>query len=219
MLLSSKSKRVAILQEPEERKLNAGLLKELTGGDVIKCRTLYSKKYHIFKPQFKMIVVSNHLPEVDSYDGGVWRRVKNIYFPSRFVENPDPKNKYEFKIDGELSKKMDKWPQAFMYILLEYFELYNTEGLKEPKEVIEKVQEYKKQYDTINIWADDAIEKTDIEDDIIKHSEAYRKYKEYVNNNLNLPSKGRPEFIKIMTKIYNKYNNNSWNYIKWKDNY
>ena len=65
MLLSSKAKRVVILQEPEERKLNGGLLKELTGGDVIKCRNLYSKKYHIFKPQFKMIIISNHLPEVN----------------------------------------------------------------------------------------------------------------------------------------------------------
>ena len=36
---------------------------------------------------------------------------------------------------------------------------------------------------------------------------------------INKDEQFRPEFIKIMTKIYNKYNNNSWNYIKWKDNY
>lgn len=220
MLLSSKAKRVVILQEPEERKLNGGLLKELTGGDVIKCRNLYSKKYHIFKPQFKMIIISNHLPEVNCDDGGVWRRIKNIYFPSRFVENPNPKNKYEFKIDNKLSKKMEKWPQAFMYILLENFKLYDTEGLKEPKEVIEKINEYKKQYDTISIWADDFIEQTDNEDDSINYSDAFRVYKEYVHNNLNQPNKSRPEFIKSMTKKYGKSNNDyikkTWSYIKWK---
>ena len=89
-LVSTKSKRIVVLQEPEETKLNAGMLKEWTGGDSITGRGLYEKKPISFKPQFKLFIVSNHLPQLPADDGGIWRRVKNIKFISTFTDNPDP---------------------------------------------------------------------------------------------------------------------------------
>jgi phage/plasmid-associated DNA primase len=43
-----------VLQEPESERLNVGVMKELSGGDII-CRALYSDPIE-FRPQFSMVM-------------------------------------------------------------------------------------------------------------------------------------------------------------------
>ena len=69
-LISTKSKKITVIQEPEENKLNAGMLEEWTGGDTI-TEGSYMKKMITFKPQFTLFIVSNHLPELPADDGGM----------------------------------------------------------------------------------------------------------------------------------------------------
>ena len=58
-LAVTKGKRFAILQEPSEgSSINAGLMKELTGGDTISCRGLYQEQMQ-FKPQFNLVLTCN----------------------------------------------------------------------------------------------------------------------------------------------------------------
>ncbi len=82
----TKGRRFAVMQEPSEQdKINIGFMKELSGNDRILCRALYKEPYE-FKPQFKMILTCNELPEVPSDDGGTWRRIRVIEFLSKFCE-------------------------------------------------------------------------------------------------------------------------------------
>ena len=80
-------------------------MKELTGGDTIEARGLF-KELIEFKPQFKLVLTCNDLPEMPSDDEGTWRRVRAVEFPSKFTEHPDPNIPYQFPIDTELITKV-----------------------------------------------------------------------------------------------------------------
>lgn len=216
-LISTKSKRITVIQEPEENKLNAGMLKEWTGGDTITGRGLYEKKMITFKPQFTLVIVSNHLPELPADDGGIWRRVKNIKFVSRFCENPDSNKPYEFKIDKRLSNKMNKWPQAFMWILIQHYKKYVEEGLTEPKEVIEEINNYRNEYNSFSQWAEDCIIRTDNNSNKVQCNLAYNSYKDHCNSKSQLDPKKEKDFRKYMNKTFSKQVGNNWQGIKLED--
>ena len=87
-LFDTKNKRFIVIQETEKSaQIQAGLLKQLTGGDKITARGLY-KDIETFKPQFKMVLVTNNLPKLPPKDGGVWRRVRATEFVSKFKDSP-----------------------------------------------------------------------------------------------------------------------------------
>ena len=120
-----KGMRFVVLQEPDQKeKLQAGLLKELTGGDTIYARALHKEPIE-FKPQFGLVMASNVLPEVPGDDGGVWRRMRVVRFNSRFV-NEDKVNESEhmYPIDVHLTKKLDEWKEAFFWVMMQYYKVY-----------------------------------------------------------------------------------------------
>jgi P4 family phage/plasmid primase-like protien len=152
----TKGKRFAVMQEPSENeKLNIGLMKELSGQDRILVRTLYKEPYE-FKPQFKMILTCNELPEVPSDDGGTWRRIKVCNFSSRFCENPDA-SKNEFKMDLELSDKFDRWKEVFISMLIDRHKHINPSSIVEPSEVRIATESYKQNNDIIGQFVNEKI--------------------------------------------------------------
>jgi P4 family phage/plasmid primase-like protien len=129
-IIELKGVRITILSELEPGvKIHAGFLKRLTGGDPLRGRGLYSPDIIEFIPQFKMILISNILPEFNSVnDNAVWRRIRVINFGQKFVENPKAKN--EHKIDNNLPKKLESLKSAFMWLLInKYYPMYVTNGL------------------------------------------------------------------------------------------
>ena len=152
----TKGRRFAVMQEPSENeRLNIGLMKELSGQDRILVRTLFKEPYE-FKPQFKMILTCNELPEVPSDDGGTWRRIKVCNFSSRFCENPVP-SKNEFHMDLELTDKFDKWKEIFISMLIERHKHINPSSIVEPSEVRIATESYKQNNDIIGQFINEKI--------------------------------------------------------------
>lgn len=155
----TKGKRFACLQEPgEDEKLNIGLLKELSGGDTILARALYREPVE-FKPQFKLVLVCNHLPNVPAQDYGTWRRIRVIQFLSKFCEEPKQDN--EFPVDIDLSRKITRWRRYFLPFLIEkYYPLYSKDfKLKEPEEILTYTNQYKQASDVVAVFIKDNLEK------------------------------------------------------------
>jgi P4 family phage/plasmid primase-like protien len=148
-------KRFAFLSEPEDgEKINIGLLKELTGSEEIVARGLYQEAMS-FVMEAKLFLACNELPEIKGEDTALWRRIRVIDFPSRFID--DPKECGEFKIDRTLPSRMREdvsWRQTFVNILIDYY----FRDIKEPVEVQVKTNEYRQENNDFNNWLDENIE-------------------------------------------------------------
>ena len=120
-LAKLKGKRLAVMQEPQKKeKINEGILKELTGGDIIQGRALYQDSVE-FLPQFKLAVCTNSLFDITANDNGTWRRIRVCDFVSYFTDNPrhdDPEQPHQFKKDKNLDTYFDIWKYAFMAKLI-----------------------------------------------------------------------------------------------------
>lgn len=200
-LARAKGKRFACLQEPsEDEKINIGLMKELSGGDKIMARAIYKEPVE-FKPQFKLLLLCNHLPSVPSDDGGTWRRIRVVEFTSKFVDNPKEEN--EFPIDLELGEKIEKWKMYFIPMLLDYYRLYKSEGLLEPEEVLSCTRDYKRNNDHIADFIHNCIEK-DIAA-FLSLNDAFIELKAWVkDDNIPLKIPTKPELEKYLSKNLNK---------------
>ena len=162
-LFKTKEKRIIYFSEPNKNDvLNIGLLKEWSGTDTLTARAL-NKAPIEFIPQFKMFVISNKLPKIDADDSdyATWRRIRNIRFISRFIDGePNPEIEYEFQKDPTLENKIAGWKMEFFNLLIEYYKLYQEEGLKEPIEITKYTDAYKKEDDYYGKFSTDYIKKT-----------------------------------------------------------
>ena len=156
----AKGRRFAVLQEPDgDEKLNVGLMKELSGGDVVQTRELF-KPPSEWKPQFKLFLLCNQLPQVPSDDGGTWRRIRVVEFGSKFVECPDPTNPREFPMDPELHSKLDGWREHFAGMLFEVFKRRTQHPIAEPPSVTACTRDYQRTNDNLADFVDSCIERT-----------------------------------------------------------
>ena len=183
-----KGKRFVVLQEPsEDEKLNIGLMKELTGGDRIVTRKLYSEPIE-FMPQWTIALLCNHLPNVPSDDGGTWRRIRVVEFTSKFVDKPDPEKPNEFPIDKDLNARFSVWREHFMAMLIDMYVRNKNKKLVEPEEVTMCTREYQRNNDHMADFADTMIVRTGQDADVVTTTEAFEAFKEWVRSD-NIPIK------------------------------
>jgi P4 family phage/plasmid primase-like protien len=152
-MVRMKGRRFVTMSEPDEGEpLSTGFLKEITGSEKVSCRDLYagSKQMVEFDVMAKFFLSCNEKPPVKTVDGGTWRRIKVVDFPSKFVH--DPKLPHELPIDESIMQKVVsiEWATCFMAYLVH---LYKSGGglrkLSPPPEVEVFTNEYKEESDVI----------------------------------------------------------------------
>jgi len=154
-IIRLKGRRYMFFQEPNSNDtIQAGLLKQLSGGDSLIARELFKAPIS-FKLQAAMFMACNELP-ILAMDGGIHRRIRVIEFTSRFCDNPVKPN--EFKIKPELKFKINGWRPYFMSILIHYYHKYIEEGLYEPDVVKIATDNYKIENDKYNDFINEFIE-------------------------------------------------------------
>lgn len=204
----TKGRRFAVMQEPgENEKINTGLMKELSGGDRILTRGLFKEPIE-FRPQFKMIMTCNELPEVASDDGGTWRRIRVVEFTSKFTDTPDKTKKNEFAIDMELSEKFDRWADTFVSMMIHHHKNLDPNKIVEPVEVRIATEGYKKNNDVIGQYTAEKI--TREENPTGKRlllSKAFSDFRGWANQAMQKGKKlpDRNQFRAYMEKTYGVY--------------
>ena len=203
----TKGRRLTVMQEPGDgEKLNIGLMKELTGGDRILTRGLFKDPIE-FRPQFKMIMTCNDLPEVSSDDGGTWRRIRVVQFTSRFTDKPDPKKGNEFRADPELMEKFDRWADTFVSMLIDHHKHIDVTNIHEPPEVTRATDMYRSSNDSMGQFIQERMVLDPNSTDRVLITKIYAEFKVWANQTLNRSKKipDRNQYLAYMVERFGPY--------------
>lgn len=203
----TKGRRLAVMQEPgENEKLNIGLMKELSGQDRILTRGLFKEPIE-FKPQFKMVMTCNELPEVPSDDGGTWRRIRVVEYTSKFKEDPDPDNPREFPLDPDLHDKIERWADMFMSMILYHHNNMNVKDIHEPAEVRIATEGYKKNNDIIGQYIAEKLVRDENSSDRVALLKTFVDFRAWTNQVVQKGKKipDRNQFRAYMEKEFGVY--------------
>lgn len=223
----TKGRRFAVMQEPSEgEKINIGLMKELSGGDTIQCRGLFREPIE-FKPQFKMTMTCNELPEVPSDDGGTWRRIRVINFDSKFTDSPNPNNPKEFHADVDLCNSFERWASTFISMLIDNHKNSDMKHISEPMEVRIATESYKKNNDIIGQYISEKIvddtENMHTKEQGVMLNQTYTDFRIWVSQNITKGKRvpDRNQLRAYMENLYGPYpeNGKGWKAIKYYVNY
>lgn len=141
-----KGARLVTSVEPNEGvRINEGLLKQLTGDDPVTARKLYSEEFE-FKPEFKLWIATNHKPIIRGTDTGIWRRIHMIPFTVQIPEE---------KVDKNLKHKLKAEMTGIFKWCVDGCLMWQREGLKMPKAVLDSVREYRREMDVISAFIED----------------------------------------------------------------
>jgi P4 family phage/plasmid primase-like protien len=212
-VLKLKGVRYAVMQEPSKNvKLNEGIMKELTGGDPIQARGLYSES-EIFEGQFNLVVCTNNLFDIDSNDDGTWRRIKKVDFVSKFVDEGEEYNdetKYVFPKDKTLKDKLPRMAPIFASMLVK--RAFETDGnVVDCETVINASNKYRKGQDHIAAFITEKIIKTGNPTDKIGKTGLYQEFKlwfQQEQGNRKVP-KGQ-EIYDYMDKKFGMHTSKGW---------
>lgn len=164
---------------PKEMVLDSAKLKTLTGGDTITVRNLYTNEFE-YKPEFKIFLTTNHLPQIT--DDTIWQshRVKVISFNRHFSQEEQDKN-----LKAKLCQK-DVLSGIFNWCI-EGLKAYRAEGLNPPTCILSDNEKYQKGCDYISLFLSECFEKTE---NSTKLNDVYQVYLKW-NRKYNYVPEGK----------------------------
>lgn len=217
-LVQCKGAKIAFLQEPDrDENFQTGIIKELTGGDMFYARTLHDTGSNI-EPTFILFLMCNQIPSIDHYEKAFSNRLRIVPFLSTWVKDAPADEKEQrklrlFKADNSFVEKIPLLAPAFLWILLNYFDKYCNEGLKEPAEVTEYTRKYWEENNMYRQFYNECI----IRDDgsFLSITSSYNSFKRWMQDSypkVIIPNKML--FREQMCYILGNSNVNGWdNYI------
>lgn len=125
---------------PETATLNTAQIKLLSGADKITGRPMYHEAVDFF-PKFKILMFTNFMPKVNSYDGGLFRRLVIIPFTNQI-----PVGK---RVEGLDSILAEEEGSGILNWMIEGCIKWQVEGLKEPEAYLIAKEEYRKEQDYV----------------------------------------------------------------------
>lgn len=149
-LMGMKGKRFISYSEPKvQKKLEASVIKSLTGGDILSGRQLYGAAEN-FTINGCQVICCNERLEMTSYDGGIIRRLRMIYFETEFVEKPEQPYQREIK-----KYDVEKLKYSMLNLLIEN---HTYDKIDIPKCILLDNELYLKESDNIRRFINDYIE-------------------------------------------------------------
>lgn len=142
----TRGKRFAVASEVQDgKRLDIGLLKDMSGQDSIKARRLYEHEQE-FLPTHKLWMFGNHKPIITDTTHAAWRRLKLIPFAFKVPEN---------EIDPDLQAKLDaELPGILNWAIAGCLE-WQRENFNEPGVVTDAVAAYRHDSDLLADFIED----------------------------------------------------------------
>lgn len=204
-----RGKRLVWASESNEgRRINEGLVKQLTGGDRLNVRTLHSKPVEFF-PSHLLLLMTNHKPHINADGSAIWRRVFLIPFDREFIDNPDPNNHKQSKADPYLIEELKGEQPGILAWLVRGCLEWQRDGLNAPDAITAATQAYREEEDTTGMWiADNCTVKADLE---TRAGVLYQDYANWCKSNGVMPM-SITSFGKTMKRRFPARESHGWLY-------
>ncbi len=135
-------------ETPYGEKLNAALIKELTGGDTVKGRQLYQTSQS-FRIEALLTMVTNWKPDIQGGDAALMRRLMLVKFG--YIVPDD-------KIDPLLASKLKEERDGILAWLIRHSLDWQRNGLRIPEKVRQEIETYRSDMDIMNQFLEDCCE-------------------------------------------------------------
>lgn len=166
--------------------LNTGIMKDLTGGEKILYRLLFSNEVQEFRPKFKIHIMCNDAPQVDGTDSGVKRRIRKIDYLAQFVDDSevDEANGL-FKKEEGLVEEYETKPEMKMEFLRLLLDNYNHNyGFAPPKVILDNSLMYLQENDKVYNFIKEFIRKDNDGYFTLKEAKELFKHSEHNNGKI-----------------------------------
>jgi putative DNA primase/helicase len=138
---------VRISEADENERLSEGVVKKITGQDVIEVRELFKGMFE-FVPQFKLVIYVNDKPAIRGTDDGIWRRIRLVEWPVQI-----PKAQRDRGLPEALKGEADA---ILAWALVGYAD-WRVQGLAAPKQVEDASEAYRIERDPLVRFVDDCL--------------------------------------------------------------
>jgi putative DNA primase/helicase len=136
--------RMAVCSETDAgRRLAAGTVKRLTGGDKVRARRMRQDNIE-FDASHSVFMVTNHKPQVPGDDPALWRRLRIVPFDVK-VANPDTGLKERLALE---------LPAVLAWVVAGHRD-WHAHGLGEPAQVLEATAQYQAASDALGRFIDE----------------------------------------------------------------
>jgi len=199
-LLHLRGRRLAWLSETNEnRRINSGKVKLLSGGDLITGRAPFGKRQITFRPTHKIFLLTNHRPRADAQDMALWARVLLIPFEMVFVPRPNPAKSNERLADLNMAEKLRAEGPGILAWLVNGCLEWQRIGLNPPESVMVATKQYQEAEDTLKTFrAERCNEGPTLQ---VRAGAFYTAYKVWAEGNGEQPVTGK-KFGLFMTEVY-----------------
>jgi putative DNA primase/helicase len=175
----------------ENRRLDEGLIKRITGGDTVSCRHMRQDFYE-YAPTFKIFLATNHAPTIKGNDTGIWRRVRMIPFNNQISDvDRDPYLK---------EKLRDEAPGILAWLVRGCLEWQERKGLHPPAEVMVATEDFRSEQDVLGDFINERCKVG--ADEYVEKNKLYKAYTEWCAG-IGQTAMSLPNFTrKVKTKGY-----------------
>jgi P4 family phage/plasmid primase-like protien len=181
-LATLRGKRLVVAAESDEgARLNEALVKEMTGSDPITARRM-REDFSSFDPTHKVILCTNHQPQVRGTDHAIWRRVRAIPFGVVIPDSEQDKT-LPHKLAGEL-------PGILAWAVRGCLG-WQEDGLEPPVEVLEATEECRQRQDVLGTFLKEECQR--VKGGEVRASELYARYKDWAERTNTHAISGRSD--------------------------
>jgi len=164
-------------------------LKAMTGGDQITARFM-RQDFFTYMPQFTLVFIGNHKPEIRNIDAAMKRRLHLV----PFVVEPA-------EIDTTLSEKLRAEYPGILAWMIQGCVDWQQHGLGKPTVIAEATLDYFEDEDPVGRWIEECCEEGEHTSDL---RELYQSWTEWANERGEWVGKTKELSAKLTAKKYSK---------------
>lgn len=181
-LAGLKGARLVVADESKRhQELNTAKIKQITGGNSIRC-CFKHKEHFEYRPQFKMVLISNFPVNADVDDNAMWYRVRVVEFPNSHAGAEDFGLKERFR-----SQDAQEAILAWMVAGAKRFYSHGNKGIPTPVEITQSTTEHREALDYVAQWKSECLE--DVPGGFMTNEKLYPSYETWCRTNGVEPKK------------------------------